>query len=91
MHYEKRCMLFCEKQNCRDRSWRFENGKKTKNKNSFTKSKRHLSDAQIKYSLKKRPLLRVALYSVCDACLTRLNNIIRVDTTYVANKAKEIT
>jgi hypothetical protein len=65
--------------------------KKTKNKNSFTKSKRHLSDAQIKYSLKKRPLLRVALYSVCDACSTRLNNIIRVDTTYVANKAKEIT
>ena len=65
--------------------------KKTKNKNSFTNSKRYLSDAQIKYLMDKKVLLRLALYSVCEACSTGLNNIIRVDTTYAANKAEEIT
>jgi hypothetical protein len=62
--------------------------KKTKNKNSC---KRHLSDAQIKYLMDKNVLLRGALCSVCCACSTRLNNIIRVDTTYAANKSEKIT
>ena len=62
--------------------------KKTKNKTSFTYHKRNLSPAQIKYLMYKK--VSAEENSVCGACSSRLNNTIRDDTTYAANKAVEI-
>jgi hypothetical protein len=62
--------------------------KKAKNKTSFTSHKRYLSPAQIKYLMDKK--VSAEENSVCGACSSRLNKIIRDDTTYAANKAVDI-